>query len=53
MTEEGWVLHEDYEPAKKELEQIKEEQRERCGGDEENLECLRKGWAFQDQEEVY
>jgi hypothetical protein len=43
MTEEGWVLNEDYEPAKKELEQIKEAQRERCGGDEENLECLRKG----------
>jgi hypothetical protein len=26
MTEEGWVLNEDYEPAKKELEQIKGEQ---------------------------
>jgi hypothetical protein len=38
---------------KKELEQIKEEQRERCGGDEKDLECLRKGWAFQDQEEMY
>jgi hypothetical protein len=53
MTEEGWVLNEDYESAKKELEEILEEQRLRCEDDEEDLECLRKGWAFRDREEVY
>jgi hypothetical protein len=53
MTEEGWVMNEDYNRAKKELKQLKEDMWKECEGDEEDEEWFRVGWPFRDREEVY
>ncbi|KAF1842081.1 kinase-like protein [Cucurbitaria berberidis CBS 394.84] len=52
MTEEGWVRNEDYEEAKKKLEELREEIRLQCEGDEEDIQAFRTGWPFRDREEV-
>ncbi|EAT88561.1 hypothetical protein HBH56_242210 [Parastagonospora nodorum] len=52
MTEEGWVRNEDYEEAKKKLQDLKEEIRLQCEGDEEDIQAFRRGWPFRDREEV-
>ncbi|KAF2278906.1 uncharacterized protein EI97DRAFT_492537 [Westerdykella ornata] len=52
MTEEGWVRNEDYEEAKKKLEDLKNEIRRQCEGDEEDIQAFRTGWPFRDREEV-
>ncbi|KAF2247950.1 hypothetical protein BU26DRAFT_519748 [Trematosphaeria pertusa] len=52
MTEEGWVRNEDYEEAKKQLGELKEEIRLQCEGDEEDIQAFRTGWPFRDREEV-
>jgi hypothetical protein len=52
MTEEGWVRNEDYEEAKKKLEDLKEEIRLQCEGDEEDIQAFQAGWPFRDREEV-
>jgi hypothetical protein len=53
MTEEGWVSNENYEIAKKQLEELEDEAWKECEGDEEDEEGFRKGWPFRDREEVY
>jgi hypothetical protein len=53
MSEEGWVRNEDYEEAKQQLADLKEEIRLQCEGDEEDIQAFRTGWPFRDREEVY
>jgi hypothetical protein len=53
MNEEGWVPNEDYAGAKKRLEELEEEVREQCEGDEEDQPCFERGWQFRDREEFY
>ncbi|KAH7394510.1 kinase-like domain-containing protein [Pyrenochaeta sp. MPI-SDFR-AT-0127] len=52
MTEEGWVRNEDYEEARKQLKELKEEIRLQCEGDEEDIQAILTGWPFRDREEV-
>ncbi|KAF2749353.1 hypothetical protein M011DRAFT_517942 [Sporormia fimetaria CBS 119925] len=48
MTEEGWVPIEDYEEAKKKLEELKQQIRSLCEGDEDVLNAFERGWPFRD-----
>jgi hypothetical protein len=52
MTEKGWVRNENYEEAKKNLEELKEEIRLQCEGDEDDIQAFQTGWPFRDREEV-
>lgn len=52
MTEEGWVRNQDYEEARKKLEDLKEEIRQQCEGDEEDIQAFQTGWPFRDREEI-
>ncbi|KAH8730345.1 amidase signature domain-containing protein [Phaeosphaeriaceae sp. PMI808] len=52
MTEEGWVRNEDFEEARKRLDDLKEELRQQCESDEEDIQAFRTGWPFRDHEEV-
>lgn len=52
MTEEGWVRNEDYDMARKQLQDLKEEIRQQCEGDEEDMQAFLTGWPFGDREEV-
>ncbi|KAF2128324.1 kinase-like protein [Dothidotthia symphoricarpi CBS 119687] len=53
MTEEGWVRNEDFEDARDEMAELKEEIRLQCEGDEEDSQAFRSGWLFREREEFY
>ncbi|RMZ75887.1 hypothetical protein DV738_g5227, partial [Chaetothyriales sp. CBS 135597] len=52
MTEEGWVRNEDYLVAKQRLEELKEEVRLQCEGDDEDIQAFQTGWPFRDRKEI-
>ncbi|KAF2280805.1 uncharacterized protein EI97DRAFT_409041 [Westerdykella ornata] len=51
MTEDGWVSNEDYEEAKRQHEQLKEEMWQACDDEHERM-AFRTGWPWRDHEEI-
>ena len=52
MTEDGWVRNEDYSLAQRRLEELKEEVRQQCEGDSEDMKAFQSGWPFRDRKEI-
>lgn len=49
MTEEVWVRNEDYEEAKTQFEEFREEFQLQCEGYEEDMHALQTGWPYRDR----